>query len=633
MKRLLSILYIIIATTLIVGCDAYLDRQPDDQLTADNTFDKAATTFSYLVNVYSYMPEYSLAPGYDIREAGSDECSCAFEGSRFFAMWTHDNFSPAANPTYYRTQSYRTLYNGIREATFFMQNVGKCPELSAVQIEQYIAEARFLRAFYYTELLSLNGPVIFLADELVDFNDESLKHRDRSDWMTIVNWVCDELDTAAEDLPFDWGASFVGRATKGAAMALKAKILLYSARPLFNGQNGTGLYDKIINKDGVQVFCTEYDETKWKRAADAAKDVIDLGYYQLVFDESLHPVLNYHNVFSSMNSPENIFVIQSGGSWRQMTMPCQIGTTNSYGGVAATQKLVDFFAMENGYYPIINLEKDNYNNGLGKIEIDSRSGYTETGSTSMVNPYWKHCPQRSPHNDAINTMNMYVGREPRFYANITWSGQTYIAGATVVKDIQLYRNGKNGPGTFQNYSPTGYLPLKFNDPDKDGTNTNYGAISFPIIRYADILLMYVEALNEYDPTNPDILLYWNKIRERAAVPNIETIYPEIVGNKELQRKYIRRERGVELCFENSRYFDCNTWMISTVQNHGEVVGCNIYTTNHTLGGPYWKRTSIFDCYGEGGFKTRRTFTERNYLLPFNQGELDRVTKLTQNYGW
>lgn len=633
MRKYLSAIYIAAACLAVQSCDSFLNRQPDDQLTSRNIFEKATSTFNYLVNVYSYMPDYSSSVGYTVREAASDECAVAFEGSRFFALYTHGSFSAASTVSYYRSECYQSPYNGIREATYFMENVDKCPELSAVQIMQYAAEARFLRAFYYTELLSFNGPVIFLGDKLADFDDENLKHYDRSDWTTIVDWVCNELDRAAEDLPEDWGASFVGRATKGAALAVKAKLLLYSARPLFNGQNGTHIYDNIVNSDGVKVFCTEYDETKWQRAAEAAKAVIDMGTYSLVDDPTLNRVQNYHKIFSSMNSPESIFVKQSAGNWRQMTMPCQIGTTNSYGGVGVTQKLVDCFAMENGYYPVKNVGEKNYRNGLGDIEIDTRSGYSENGYTSFVNPYFQYCAQRSPQSDAVNTMNMYVGREPRFYANIIWSGQTYTAGATVVKDIQFFYNGKNGPGKFQNYSPTGYLPMKFNDPDKEGTNTDYGAISYPVIRYADILLMYVEALNEYDPTNPDILTYWNKIRERAGVPDIETVYPEIVGNKELQRKYIHRERMVELCFENSRFFDCNTWMTSVSENNGEVVGCNIMAKNHAMGGAYWHRTSIFDCYGEGGFKTRRVLSEKNYLLPFNQGELDRVPTLTQNYGW
>ena len=636
MKKIFAILSLA-STMLIWSCDSYLDRQPDDQLTSENVFQKQKSTFQYLVNCYSFIPGFSLNVGYDIREIASDEGSCAFTGNRFFALANHGGLSAATSPTHFRTTYYQYLYYGIRESTFFMRNVDRCKELTDIQVRQMQAEARFLRAYYYMELITWNGPVVFLGDELVDFNDRNLSEYDRSDWMTIVNWICNELDDAAEDLPLDWGSNYLGRATKGAAMALKARLLTYSARPLLNGQNGRGIYDNLRNKDGNLVFCTTYDATKWKTAADACKDVIDLNVYNLVDDRTLDPVLNYHNIFISKNSSELIFSKQESGNWRQMTMPCQIGTTKSYGGCGATQKLVDHFAMANGRYPIRNLEDDNYKNGLGVIDIDPQSGYKETGYTSMVNKYWQLCPQNSPQEGAVNTMNMYVGREPRFYANIVWSGQRYTAGNTVVNEIQLFRKGSNGPGTFQNYSPTGYLPLKFNDPDKDGTTSDYGSISWPIIRYADILLYYIECLNEYDPTNSDILKYWNMIRSRAGVPEIGSgsgkVYGEIVGDKDLQRKFIRRERMVEMCFEGSRYIDCNTWMISEKQNSGAVVGCNINITNHELEGNYWKRTSIFDCFGEGGFMTERVFKVKNYFLPINQEELDRVPGYTQNLGW
>ena len=90
---------------------------------------------------------------------------------------------------------------------------------------------------------------------------------------------------------------------------------------------------------------------------------------------------------------------------------------------------------------------------------------------------------------------------------------------------------------------------------------------------------------------------------------------------------------VELCFEGLRNFDTRRWMIAEQEDNGEVVGCNISATDHSMGGDYWQRTSVFDCYGEGGFMTRRTFTQRNYLLPVNQEELDRVPGMTQNPGW
>ena len=149
--------------------------------------------------------------------------------------------------------------------------------------------------------------------------------------------------------------------------------------------------------------------------------------------------------------------------------------------------------------------------------------------------------------------------------------------------------------------------------------------------------MYIEALNEYDPQNPDILYYWNMIRHRAGVPSIGPeegeVSPEIIGDQALQRKYIRRERMVELCFEGKRYFDTRRWMIAEKEDNGKVVGCNLNATNHKISGDYWKRTSIFDTFGEAGTTSERVFTKKYYLLPMNQAELDRIPDLTQNYGW
>ena len=294
--------------------------------------------------------------------------------------------------------------------------------------------------------------------------------------------------------------------------------------------------------------------------------------------------------------------------------------------------------MANGRYPVTNMEEPAYNNGLGEIEIDPESGYTETGYSQLVHPFFEHFPT-APQTTPLNTMNMYVGREPRFYANIFWSGQTWVSGPVIKTDIQFYQGGANGPRTSNNYPPTGYICLKFIDPTLNTTTSNdsgvYGYMSWPMIRYADILLMYAEALIEYDCVvyQDEILNAWNQVRSRAGVRNIEEVYPEIIGSHDLMQKYIRRERLVELCFEGHRYFDTRRWMIAEQEDNGEVVGCNIEATNHNMNGDYWTRTSVFDCYGEGGFMTRRTFTKRNYLLPINQEELNRVPGMTQNLGW
>lgn len=610
--RLLIISAIVV---ILSGCDSFLDRQPDDPLSADNIFLKYETTLKYLVNVYSWIPNESDFSGQTLHVAGSsDECSIAFTG-RFFGMYNRNTFSPATSSDSYRAYTYNNMYKGIREATYFMQNIHKVPdtELSADEKKTWYAEARFLRAYYYFMIMRFYGPVILLGDETIDFTSSTLEDRDRDPWDDCVHWVVSELDAAASDLPpAQTSTQWWGRATRGAAMAVKARLLLYSARPLFNGNT---LYNNIKNRDGLALFSQSKDMGKWEDAAKASKDIIDLGYYALVNNPAATPLKNIHDVFIVRNNSELIFTLERGAYNTRVTIvPSNIGGT-AYGGVAPTQKLVDAFAMSNGRYPITGYS----NNGATPI-IDPNASYSESGFSNYTNPFF---------NTTLNTYSMYQNREPRFYANIFWSGQTWIGGTFTRANIQFYSGGSSGPITSHNYSPTGYLPLKFIDPTKNTVNGEWGNISYPLFRYAEVLLNYVEALNEYEPGNADILTYWNQIRQRAGVPNIEDIYPEIVGNQELQRTYIRRERQVELCLENIRYFDTRTWMTSENDDNGPVYGMNISHTNHDANGVFWQRTPV---NLEGGQPGTRVWDRKKYLLPIHQAELDRVN-ITQNYGW
>lgn len=616
MKKI-KLLFVSVLVVMLSGCDSYLDRQPDDPLTADNIFLKYETTLKYLVNVYSWMPNESDQSGQNLHVAGSsDECSIVFTG-RFPGMYNRNMFSPVTYNDSYRNHTYTNMYNGIREATYFMQNLHKCPptELSEAEKTVWYAEARFIRAYYYYMLMRFYGPVILLKDELVDFNiDDNFNKRDRAPWDECVNWVVEELDAAALDLPKTQdNKSWWGRATSGAAMAVKSRLLLYSARKLFNGND---LYRNIKNSDGVALFPQSKDDSKWRRAAEASKDIIALGRYSLVHNKDHAAIDNIHNVFLNRYNSELIFTRETSGyAARVTTTPANIGGT-SYGGVAPTQKLVDAFAMNNGRYPIIG-----YTDKGAKPIIDPQSDYSEVGFSNFTNPFFK---------TTVNTYKMYQNREPRFYANIFWSGQTWIGGSAKKENIQFYRGGASGPLTSHNYSPTGYLSIKYTDISNNTTNGEWGVISYPLFRYAEVLLNYVEALNEYDPNNDDILLYWNEIRSRAGVPNIEDVYLSIKGDQDMQREYIRRERQVELCFENLRYFDTRTWMTSDHDDNGPIYGMNISNPNHDADGKFWQRTVVTSDAGHSGV---RLFDKKKYLLPIHQGELDRVKTLTQNYGW
>ena len=344
-----SLFAAVFAVLSAAGCNSYLDRQPDEPYTSKNVFESYNSTFRYLVNVYSWITNETDPSGQaNHYTPSSDECVCVFTG-RPFAQWNNSTWSVSTEDQT-GLSYYTTYYKGIREASYFIANVGRCPELSPAEALEWAAEARFLRAYYYFCLMRLYGPVVLLGEGVADFNDLALRERDRNPWDECVDWVAEECRKAAADLPLTQPDSYLGRATKGVALALRARLLLYAARPLFNGNP---MYRNMTNAEGKYLFPQSYDASKWTKAAEAARDVLDLRQYELI--ETGNPYVDWRAVFTQKWNRELIFGYQKTSyNWRVATIPLGVGG-RAYGGVAITQKLVDAFAMDTehgGRYPI-----------------------------------------------------------------------------------------------------------------------------------------------------------------------------------------------------------------------------------------------------------------------------------------
>ena len=425
-----------------------------------------------------------------------------------------------------------------------------------------------------------------------------------------MDYICSEFDEVADILPEEQETNWYGKPTKGAALALKARMLLYSARELYNSDDS--FYKNIISTEGKHLFPQSYSKDKWKLAAEANKAVIDMGIYDLyksyATNGNIDPYKSYAGIYLELWNNEVIFGrALNGKDWRLVTTPRGIGGS-SFGGVAATQKMVDAYAMKNGRYPI-----SGYTNG-GKDPIIVESSYSEGKFQTITNP--------ADGTSYANTNTMYKDREPRFYVSICWSGEKWKAGSTTI-DVQFYNKGNSGPGDSHNYSKTGYLISKMTDHSLNHKNNEFGRFSWPICRLGEIYLNYAEALNEYDPGNDDILKYVNLIRQRAGIPNLEEVYPEEVKDPVKMRQLIRRERQIELAFEGYRFFDTRTWRIAEETENGPVYGMNIMATDHTPTGKFWERT----------IAETRVFSKKHYLFPIAQEELDRNKAITQNYLW
>ncbi|EOR96784.1 hypothetical protein ADIARSV_0047 [Arcticibacter svalbardensis MN12-7] len=600
LHKLLVILLGISTITILNACKKdFLDQVPDDRITIDQVFQRQKYSEEYLANIYNYIPNEAYR-NTTIWDGASDDADVTYDrpGSGYDSYPINlGNWNAASN--FYN--KWTANYRGIRSATYFIQHIGANAELLALsngqeRINQYIAEARALRAILYYNLVRQYGPVILVGDEVISGDIEPSAeeaNKPRSSFDECISYIVSELDIAALDLKKNYTDQITtdyGRMTQAVCYAYQSKALLLAASPQFNGNMD---YSNFKNGDGKALISTQYDANKWKLAADAAKRIITDFNFALfrknnasgVFD----PYLSTRDVFLVPWNSEVVFARVSNNlsSWERSVAPRVV---SGYGAVAVTQQLVDEFET-----------------GTGKRINETGTDYVETGFSTLATKY-----------TTVGTYNMYVNREPRFYVNVSYNGSQWLNTSEGIKIVETFFSGNTGKKGSDDYPRTGYIARKNVDPNSNTRTSVYVARPFVMIRYAEILLNYIEALNEYDPGNPDILNYLNQIRNRAGVPNVQAG----LGQSEMREK-IRHERRVELCLEGLRYTDTRRWKIAEQTDGGPFYGMNVNTGTKLADEVFYQRTMY----------ERRVFLKHYYLFPIPQEELDRDRNLVQNPGW
>jgi hypothetical protein len=604
----------------VSSCEkGFLNQVPDDKLTIDQVFQRKDLSKEYLANIYQRLRKAFPLTTTDPWAGLSDETDITYNRPDEKKYGTYQmnlgNWSAASG--YYDTWAY--YYKGIRSASYFMQNIGGNKKIleepgGKKLIKQYTAEARFLRAFFYFRLLLQYGPIPILPNKPIPVDakaDNPELHLARTPYDSCVSYIVHQLDMAAKVLPRsfkDQSDLDYGRATGAVAMAVKSRLLLYAASPQFNGDK---MYAGFTNSDGTPLFSQNYDVNKWKKAANAAKDIINLGIYSLYKENDssgkFSPFLSLRDLWLDKWNSEWIFATYRGDEVMN-ERGLSPRSVSGYSSTGPTQQMVDAFEMANGQQPILGYNSD------GSPIINSNSGYSEKGFSNFQAP---DDPQ------SRKTFNMWVNREPRFYVDVSYAGRPWI-NTTSSLGIVIYESwldGESGGGGSWDYSRTGYLWRKNISPSSNPKEGKYVHRPYLMYRYAEVLLNYVEALNEYDSGNPDILKYLNKIRERAGVPQYgEGANPlPVPKGQEDMRKAIHHERRVELAFENRRYFDTRRWLIA----------------DKTDGGPFYGMDTDAnppEFYHRWKFETR-VFHKKYYLFPIPQKALDRDHNLVQNPGW
>lgn len=656
MKKILLYIFLpIVAGGMFSSCADYLDvdKYFYDQLSIDSAFSKRKYVDGWLSNAFE--PIQYITEGEGMRRWMSDDI-VKYEGRDY----QDGNYSSSTNNGDSENLLYKA-YEAVRKASTFIDNVDRCGELTQVEKADMKGQMRFIRAYAYWSLIRHFGPVPLIPEHGLDvslsYEELSLPRAPLDD---IIDFINEDLVIAARSLPMTRTVNNMGRPTRGAALALRARILLWAASPLMNGNKD--LFN-VKDNHGNQLVPQEYDESKWAKAAAAAKEVMDLGLYELYTIEpdpdtpeyerppynakysdknfpdgwaNVDPYLSYKSIFDGTiigsKNPELIFTRTSRGNeqinhWVSNCMPRTLSGSNLIG---VSQKQIDAYYMDNGQTV---------------QEAKATGYYKEDGFTTSDNPL---NPGGAPFLPA-NVSWQYAHREPRFYASIAYCGSIWVCASANEaqyrnKQIFYYRDLNDGKQGFKEDCPlTGIGFKKFVNDEDAFTQGGYRMDKTEnTIRYAEMLLIYAEALNELTPGQSYTVEKYNgetmtvqrdvneirsamkPIRMRAGVPDFDDVVYE---NQELFRTALKRERQIELVGENCfRYYDLRRWKDALLEENQPLMGCNInISDDETRIQEFYRPTVVASM--------PKVFTQRMYLWPFPDKELKRNVNLTQNPGW
>lgn len=565
--------------TVCGGCES-LDYTPGDQMSGQTFWQTEDHARQAAVGMYAAMKE----PWCFGMEFTFDMCSDLADGTSPWADVSRgDAFSSSSSGV---QNHWQHLYELVHRANTVIRNVAHM-QISQETIDRVTGEARFLRAMAYFRMLNCWGGVPYY-DETCDINEE-FAHLDapRCTADELRGHILDDLTDAIRRLPVSWDAADLGRATKGAAYALRGKVYL------FNRQ-----WDEAV---------ADFEEIVYNKTNN-------YGY-------SLHQDYNdLFRLYNGRHSDEMIFSIQSidgNTSGYALDIVSYFGNKSTMRLIAGNRivpstTLVDMYENPDGspfnwddVFPGFNAGDPQMRRRLMCVAIDQ--GSTEVTSTLD--------------SDTTKVMDAYRLRDPRLCLNVITPYSHYLgtdAGSTpmdkqfVLADptkggapmeaMAFIRNSEGWNSYFwRKWIPTGNLDGYWGEY----TRTPY---EFPLIRLGDVLLMLAEAYNESGATDKAVIEL-NKVRERVGMPGLDCgpAWLAVNGKKEMARR-IRRERAFELAGEGQRYWDLKRWGLleSSVKNATDIFGDLMYT---------------------------RTYQERHKLWPIPLVEMERNLNLTQNPGW
>ena len=549
---------------LLTSCE-YLDVVPEGKATQDDIWKTTQQAEKYRYYMRTYMPNligYDWSPD---QFAGDDMITGGVGTTYWFSSKSLIYGEENANVTYFgRWAPYSTsggtnydIYRGIRYAFYLLDNVYKVPAISPENAARYAGEAWYLIGYYHQLLLEYYGPIILVKRYIPNDAPDSEIFVLRSPYDECVKYIAECYDKAAELLPETVIDTELGLPTRMSALSYKARLLLYAASPLVNGNSD---YVGFDNHDGTPLMNTTYDPEKWKKAMEAAAEAISVAEK---FNSELgrQNFMLYTSADSSLPNDErgrrNYRDAFTKEHWNGLEF---IEAKGDRGGCQTLQQLM-------GPRPIAN----NMSLGWKTTSVPTMEAvemyYTKNGlpweddpETKDIDPY--------AYNAEAGTVNLHLYKEPRFYASVGYDRGTYEIDG---KEITLYLRGGELHGstlkeTDEYQSCTGYLCQKWipkaSTYSIPSNSFSFYYYAYPYLRLPELYLSYAEADFEYNGSlSTQSLEYINLVRKRCGLPTFQASWALAGGIPTGQklRKVLHQERSIEFLFEGRRFHDLRRW--------------------------------------------------------------------------
>lgn len=549
---------------LLTSCE-YLDVVPEGKATQDDIWKTTQQAEKYRYYMRTYMPNligYDWSPD---QFAGDDMITGGVGTTYWFSSKSLIYGEENANVTYFgRWAPYSTsggtnydIYRGIRYAFYLLDNVYKVPDISPENAVRYAGEAWYLIGYYHQLLLEYYGPIILVKRYIPNDAPDSEIFVPRSPYDECVKYIAECYDKAAKLLPETVIDTELGLPTRMSALSYKARLLLYAASPLVNGNSD---YVGFDNHDGTPLMNTTYDPEKWKKAMEAAAEAISVAEK---FNSELgrQNFMLYTSADSSLPNDErgrrNYRDAFTKEHWNGLEF---IEAKGDRGGCQTLQQLM-------GPRPIAN----NMSLGWKTTSVPTMEAvemyYTKNGlpweddpETKDIDPY--------AYNAEAGTVNLHLYKEPRFYASVGYDRGTYEIDG---KEITLYLRGGELHGstlkeTDEYQSCTGYLCQKWipkaSTYSIPSNSFSFYYYAYPYLRLPELYLSYAEADFEYNGSlSTQSLEYINLVRKRCGLPTFQASWALAGGIPTGQklRKVLHQERSIEFLFEGRRFHDLRRW--------------------------------------------------------------------------